>query len=717
MTSIISERQAGFARRLAEWLSACVADDRDRWALWIPVAGGAGVAVYFALQWEPAGWSGGAAAAGAAALAVVLRRRPLAVVMAGLLLAGALGFTAAQLRSAWVAAPVLDRELDFAEVSGRVAEVIAVPDGRRLLLDSLAIEGLPAEATPARIRVKVARGAETLEPGDRVLLLAGLAPPSPPLAPGAFDFQRHAYFERIGGYGYSYGPPREISRAGGGELAVDLQLRIARLRHAITERILTVLPGETGAVAAALMTGSQAAIPEDVMVAMRDSGLAHLLSISGLHVGLLAGIVFIGLRCALALVPAIALRYPIKKWAAVAALGATLFYMLLAGAPVPTQRAFLMTGLMLFAVVVDRNPFNMRMVAWAAAAILLFSPEALVGPSFQMSFAAVAALIAAYEASRTWRNRRPAETGWPLRGLRYAGGLAFTSLIAGAATAPYAIFHFGRMANFGVLANMVAVPLTGLWIMPWAVAAFLLMPLGLERLALVPMGWGVDGVIRIAEVVAAWPGAAALLPTMPLWGLAAVTLGGLWLCFWQRSWRLLGIAPALAGLASVALLTPPDVLVSGDGRLLGVRGADGGLLLSSLRVERFTAEGWLRRTADDAAERWPEEGTSPDGSLACDGLGCIYRTEGHVVALALASAALEEDCQIADVVVSLAPVRRRCPSADTVIDRFDLWRNGAHALWLAPGKVEVLSVGETRGNRPWVIAPPEARRNEVGDGP
>jgi competence protein ComEC len=347
----------------------------------------------------------------------------------------------------------------------------------------------------------------------------------------------------------------------------------------------------------------------------------------------------------------------------------------------------------------------MRMVAWAAVAILLLAPEALVGPSFQMSFAAVVALIAAYEASRDWRNRRRSEMGWPLRGLRYAGGLAFTSLVAGAATTPYAVFHFGRMANYGVLANMLAVPLTGLWIMPWAVAAFLLMPLGLERFALVPMGWGVDGVIRIAGLVAAWPGAAALVPTMPIWGLACVTFGGLWLCFWQRRWRLLGVAPVLAGLASVALLTAPHVLVSGDGRLLAVRGPDGGLLLSSLRVESFTAEGWLRRVADDAAERWPDEGASPDGSLACDGIGCLYRAEGHVVALALQPAALDEDCQIADVVVSLSPLRRPCPSARLVVDRFDLWRNGAHALWLTAEDVEVQSVNRMRGDRPWVMAP------------
>ena len=702
---------ASSLRRLGAWLADAFVTERDRWALWLPVAGGAGVALYFGLAVEPPIWAGGAAAAGALVFGIGLRRRPILALAAMLATAAALGFAAAQLRTAVVAAPMLARELDPVELAGRVIEVEALPDGQRVLLDRLAIERLAPEATPARVRVSIRSGGEDLRPGDRVTLLAGLAPPSPPLAPGAFDFQRHAFFDAIGGYGFSYGAPRGIEPATDLDPLLETRLWFADLRQHVTERVLAVLPGGSGAVAAALMTGSQAAIPEDVIVAMRDSGLAHLLSISGLHVGLVAGIVFIGLRSALALIPPLALRRPIKKWAAAAAIVATLFYTLLAGAPVPTQRAFLMTGLVLLAVLVDRNPFSMRAVAWAAAAILLVAPEALVGPSFQMSFAAVAALIAAYEASRDWRRRRRGEAGWPQWAARYAGGLAFTSLIAGAATAPYAVFHFGRMANYGVIANMAAVPITGLWIMPWAVAAFLLMPFGLESLALVPMGWGVDAVIWVAGLVAGWPGAASLLPVLPLWGLALMTLGGLWLCIWQRNWRLLGAAPIVAGFCSILLLTPPDVLVSGDGKLMGVRDAEGGLLLSTRRAEAFTAEGWLRRVADDAAEPWPDEGASADGRLACDGLGCLYRAEDHLVALVKDVAALEEDCAVADVVVSLVPVRRRCPSAAAVVDRFDLWRNGAHALWLTPDAVEIVSVGETRGTRPWVVGPPEAETN------
>jgi competence protein ComEC len=706
----ISGARAGSALLAFGWLRESFLAERDRWALWLPIAGGVGAALYFGLPVEPAPWLGAVAPGLALGLAVGLRRWPAAVLVGALLTAAAVGFAAAQLRTALVAAPVLERELAPVELSGRAIEVQALPDGRRLLLDRLQVEDLSPEATPARLRIRVASGDEEIRPGDRVTLLAGVAPPSPPFAPGAYDFQRHAFFAGIGGYGFSYGALRAIERGVAADGTLDVVLWFAELRQSLTERILTALPGGTGAVAAALMTGSQSAIPEDVIVAMRDSGLAHLLSISGLHVGLVAGILFVGLRGALALVPALALRHPIKKWAAAAAIVATLLYTLLAGAPVPTQRAFLMTGLVLLAVLLDRSPFSMRAVAWAAAFILLIAPEALTGPSFQMSFAAVVALIAAYEASRDWRRHRRGEAGWPRWVARYAAGLAFTSLIAGVATTPYAVFHFGRMADYGVVANMLAVPLTGIWIMPWAVLAFLLMPFGAEALALVPMGWGVDAVISVARVVAGWPGAAALVPAMPLWGLALITGGGLWICVWQQRWRLLGAAPIVLGVASIWLTAPPDVLVSGDGRLMGVRDGTGGLLLSSARAEAFTAEGWLRRLGDDAAETWPALGSTADGSLSCDMLGCIYRNGGHVVALVKQMAALDEDCRVADVVVSLVPVRRACPSAGTVIDRFDLWREGAHALWLTPETVEVVSVGETRGDRPWVVRPAGVER-------
>jgi len=291
---------------------------------------------------------------------------------------------------------------------------------------------------------------------------AVVTPPPAPAAPGAFDFQRYAFFKRIGGVGFALGPAEIIGRTEAPGLAV----RIDHLRQRLATRIRSQLGGTTGAVAAALMTGDRGAIPETVMTSIRDAGLAHLLAISGLHIGLVAGVVFVSIRAGLALLPAVALRFPIKKWLAAVALLAAFAFALIAGATVPTQRAFLMIGLVLLAVLLDRRALTMRPVAWAAVVILTLQPESLLSAGFQMSFAAVTALVAAYEALREAPFLRPASTLGG-RAARYLVGVALSTLIAGAATAPFAVFHFNRFADYGLAANMLAVPITALWIMPW----------------------------------------------------------------------------------------------------------------------------------------------------------------------------------------------------------------------------------------------------------
>ena len=691
--------------------------ERERWVLWLPVLLGLGIGLYFALSGEPPIWLGLAGIAAALILGRLGRRRTVPLVAALGLGVLALGFAAAQWRTVTVEAPVLDHRLGPTGVAGRVVAVEILPGASRVTLERLRIARLAPARTPERARLRLGGNQPRLVPGDWIRVRAVLSPPPPPpAAPGAFDFQRQSYFRQLGAVGFSLGVAtvEEHHRAEG---LAAFGIALERLRLRISERILAGLDGTPGAIAAALMTGTRGAIPAEGMAAIRDSGLAHLLAISGLHIGLVAGIVFIVLRGALALMPPLALRYPIKKWAAAAALAGALAYALIAGATVPTQRAFLMIGLVLLAILFDRRGLSMRLVAWAAFAILLFRPESLLGASFQMSFAAVTALVAGYEVVRD--RRRLDEAGppsWPRRALLYLGGVALTTLIAGTATAPFAIYHFNRFAVFGLAANLVAVPVTALWIMPWAVAAFLLMPLGLESLALVPMGLGIEVVIRVAETVAAWPGAVTLVPAMPVWGLAALGLGGLWLCLWRRPWRAWGLAGIAAGLVGVAVTAPPDVLVDGGGRLMAVRSASGAFAVSTRRTERFNRGVWLRRVGQDAdAPLWPRQGFSADGRLICDHLGCILRAKGHVVALVSRRQGLAEDCWIADVVVSAVPVRGSCPAAKTLIDRFDLWRQGGHALWLLDnGGVRVESVNQERGQRPWVVRPAPKRQRDGG---
>ncbi|MGD9535792.1 MAG: ComEC/Rec2 family competence protein [Alphaproteobacteria bacterium] len=695
---------------LRDWLSA----ERDRWILWLPVLVGVGVLVYFSLPAEPPYWPGFAAAGGLLFAALVLRRRHfLALALAGLGLV-ALGFGVACLRTGMVAAPVLEARIGPTRVVGTVLEADAVARDQKLVLGDLDIAGLPANAAPERVRVTVrsppADGGE-IKAGARVELRAVLSPPPEPTSPGAWDFGRQAYFERLGGFGFALGGATVVEPAT--ELGMAGALR--RLRETVSRRFIQGLPGENGALAAALLIGDRSAMPESLMEAMRDSGLAHLIAISGLNFSLVASFVFVALRAGLALVPAIALRYPIKKWAAAAALIAAFGYLLLSGVSVPTQRAFLMVALVLVAIMLDRTSLSMRFLMWAALIVLLIAPEAVLGASFQMSFGATMALIAAYEAIRRPLGRLSAHVPLWQRPAVYLLAVAFTSLIGGIATGPFALYHFNRFADYGLVANLAAVPLTGLWVMPWGVVALLLMPFGAEGLALVPMSLGLDGIAATARMVAGWHGAVTLVPAMPPSALALVVAGMLWLCLWRRRARLLGLAPIAAAVVVWAVARPPDLLIDGGARLFAARADDGELWLSSRRTARFVGDSWLRRAGREEAGAWPldavdtaaAEGANEAAAVRdphCDSEACVFTIQGRAVSVVLGRGALLDECGRADVLVALMPLRLRCPAPVLRIDRFDLWRHGTHALWIEPGGVVVETVGQVRGERPW--APP-----------
>lgn len=688
-------------RALPDWGSAQIAAERERWLLWAPVCFGAGIGVYFALSGEPPAMAGIFVFALALAAAWRLRGRLVPALLLLGLVFGAAGFAAAQLRSHMVAAPALTKTYGPASVGGLVTRVEMLPGGPRVTLGQLQMKGLAASRTPEYVRITLRRG-DAVEIGEQIEVFARLSPPMPPSAPGAYDFQRRAWFDRLGATGFALGHVRHLVPAAESRVWSP-GLVLTALRLHMGERIARALPGESGAIAAALMTGDRSAISRQSLDAMRDSGLAHLLAISGLHLGLVAATLFFGLRALLALSEDLTLRRPIKKWAALAALAGSFGYLMLAGATVPTQRAFAMTGLVLLAVMLDRQAISMRLVAWAAVLVLAIAPESLLGASFQMSFAAVVGLVAFYEALRE-----------PARGLRaafgrgmvarlglYAAAVATTTVIASFATGLVALHHFGRIAIYGLPANMLAVPLTALWIMPWAVIAAVLMPLGLEGLPLTMMGWGIDGLLWIAGGISGWPGAVQPVAALPGHGLAVMALGGLWLCLWRRRWRYLGLLGLAAGLAGYWLQEGPDILVSDDGALMAVRMEDGRLSLSESRRGRRIAESWLEQQGQGEALYWPDGGESPDGRLRCDGLGCIYRAGGRSVSLLADGLAQDEDCRIADIVISARPMRRRCTGPELVIDRFDLWRHGATAIWLDGDVPRLRTVAEYQGDRPW----------------
>ncbi len=689
---------------LGAGFAAALLAERDRWALWLPVALASGVGLYFVLPVEPPLWLGLALAVAGLAATAGLHGR-VAGVVATIFLALTLGFALGEMRTRAVSAPMLDRSLGPVGVEGRVVELDHRDGSIRLTLDRLAIPRLAPQRTPERARISLRGARPDIAIGSRVRVTAILRPPPEPAQPGAFDFQRQAFFERLGATGFATGPVRVLRADPPSGPVESVRLWIAEVRKRITERLMAALPGAVGAVAASLVTGEQGPVPASDMQAIRDSGLAHLLSISGLHMSLVVGLVFFVVRGGLALVEPLALRWPTKKIAAVVALIVGFLYLQLSGASPPTQRSFLMVAIVLLAVLIDRQAISMRTIAWAAAAVLVVAPESLVGASFQMSFAAVVALIAVFESTGERLAAMRADSGVIRRGLLHLGGLSLASIVATLATAPFTIFHFNRLPLYSLVANLLAIPVAELWVMPWGMIALLLMPFGVDGWALAPMGWGIEAILWISRWTAALPGAVVMLPEMPLAALLAMAFGGLWLCLWQGRIRWLGIAGFAAGLAIAAVSRPPDFLISADGKLIGARGEDGDLALSRRRAG-FMTDTWLRRQGQDATADWAALWRCGDG-------GCS-RAYGPVeVVLVRTPNERRLACLREGIVVIATLPARYCQAPRLVIDVIDLRADGTHALRFDGNRVEVETVRGSRGQRPWVAGAP-GRGNRAG---
>ena len=691
-------------------LAEAFAAEGDRRILWLPVFFGTGIALYFALTLEPPPWIGNAATIVAAAIAVGLRRRPgwcnaaiaLAFVMAG--------FAVMQEARFEHGTPMLERRIGSVAVTGRVVDIDALDRGWRIIVAPDPLSGLAADAQPRRLRIHIGPTSDALQPGDRVSLRGRLYPVPAQVLPGGRDLQRELYFEGIGGVGYSFGGARRIAtaaEAGGDQSSGGWREWLLRLRARMTARIHAALPGSTGGVASAVITGKRGAMAESVKEAFRQSGLSHLLAIAGLHLGLVGGFVFFAVRGVLALIPFLALRYPIKKIAAVVTLVVLFCYLMISGAAIPTERAFVMNGIVFAAIVIDRLRLSMRICALAAFVVLLLDPASLIGVSFQMSFGAVVALIAVYETWGTQLGRLFYGGSFARKVLGYGGAIAATTLIATIGTEPFAIYHFHRIVLYSPLANVLAVPISATWTLPWGVVACLLMPFGLEKLALVPMGWGIDATIAIAQWVAALPANVWSVPRLPTFGVVLVALGGSWLCLWQGRWRRWGALGIAAGMATMLFTRPPDIILANFGRLLAVRAPHGDYFVADT-AERLSRSFLINETGARLLP-WPTSG-SATGALDCAGPGrCFYDADGKRVALVTGAAGLPVPCRTADAIVAQIPAGFRCRGRIPVADRIDDWRQGAIALWLDAGGVTVEGANESRGDRPWVPHPVSAR--------
>ncbi|MER2520671.1 MAG: ComEC/Rec2 family competence protein [Bdellovibrionales bacterium] len=696
------------------------AAERERWFLWVPAGVAAGIAVYFALPFEPSGYF--LCAAPALAAGLWLARNHLgSFVLCLAALALALGFNAAQLETRMVAAPMLDRMIGPAPIEGRLVTTEAMPEGARLTLKNPVIPRLSDEKTPAfvRIRMKGLAFNDAPPPGALIRAMAQIGPLSEPVAPNAYDFRRQSFFRNLGGTGWSHSAIEILDPSPPATPWERFLLMFERARRLVTLHVHAHLSGDKAAMTAALLNGLQSGISKNALEAMRVSGLSHLLSISGVHVSMMGLLIYVPLRLLMALIPWVALNLPARKIAAVGAIVATILYTFLVGPQAPTLRSALSTGLVMFAILVDRRAMSMRLVTLAAAAVMLIQPDGVMGPSFQMSFAAVLAMVAAFEkpfdealarghlfVSSAPENPEssdellPSSTRRPWLKIipQHLRDVILTSLVATAATTPFTIFHFQTFSFYGVIANMIAIPLTSFWIMPCILLTYLTAPFGLDRLFIVGAGWGVDGIISIARFVAEWPFAQLHMPAMPAWSFVAIILGGVWLCLWRRRWRWLGLAPILIG-AMYPLVTPlPDLLVAPDGKQWAARVEDGRLAVANLDREAFTVTQWQQRLGNPETLDIHDLPAS-EHALRCDEAGCALRRAGVTVALPILEPAALEDCELADLVI--APFDIRDCAGKRVIDWSAFRAHGAYALYVERGALRLEASRLGRGARPW----------------
>ena len=680
----------GFYKRVLDFLRFEMEAQRDVFFLWWPVFFGIGIGVYFGLRFEPPMFLTVLLSLVSLSLLILVWRH---MVWRGVVFIFCLcvfGFLMAQFHTMRVATPMLVKKTRSVEIIGTIEslEVLEEGSGSRMILTDLAVEGLTPNDTPHKVRLRV-RKDEGLLVGQRVQALGQLIPPSGPILPGGFDFQRYMFFKRIGAVGFVYYSPEILAEAPG-------VLSAERWREIIAVRAKAVLGDRVGSVTTALLTAERSSIEEKDTIAMRESGLAHILAISGLHVGLFAGVIFFIVRFVLVLIPGLALHYPIKKYAAVLAFCAACFYGFLAGFPVSTQRALIMIGIVFLAIVMDRSPFSLRLVAFAALVVLIINPAVLVGASFQLSFAAVAALIVVYEWLRPYWTVWYSQSSFVKKIALYFLGVCFTTLIASTATAPLALYHFQQVSMLGNVANLIAVPMMAFVIMPFSVMALFAMPFGLEFWPLQVMGWGVGHVLSVAHYFSDFPGAVLRVPIFRLTSLVCLVFAFFCATLLHGRLRLVAILFLLAGGWSLAKHKLPDIVVAKSFDLLMVRGEDGRLYTSSKRKEKFVAENWQKAYGVEVGSvyTFPYEGQND--VMSCDPQACRMEIKGQKISYVRDLNALYEECHWSSLVI-VSDFVRGAPC--WVLNKGSGYWNGAHAVYLDDMRVQ--NTKEQRGLRPW----------------
>ena len=657
---------------------------------WSAIGLGTGVAIFFVRKSEPtildlSIWVGGLIGLLIFTRFISSEIRP----FVWLIFCVLVGLTLASLRAQTVAEPVLGFRY-YGPIEGRVVAIDKSNSQKtRLTLDQVRLDRVPPARTPYRVRVSLHGDQPFLDPkpGMKVALTGHLSPPSGPVEPGGFDFQRKAWFEKLGAVGYTRSPALRLEPA----KLDSVSLRLYKFRKSLANGIKGRMSGIEGPFAAAIITGDRTDLDDEALANLRGSNLAHLLAISGLHMGLLTGAVLALMRIILACMPVTVSRVSPKKISAVVALVAASLYLGISGASIATQRAFIMACVMLLAICLDRRALTLRAVTVAALIVLVIRPESLVGPGFQMSFAATVALVAVFAALRE------AEILYRFPGWARAGAmLVLSSGVAGLATAPYGAAHFNQIAHYGLIANLISVPVMGTVVMPGAILAAILWPIGLEGIGLEIMRLGLAWILGVADFIASQSGAIRLVVRPEATVLPMITIGGAFFCLWQGRYRLIGLAPVGIAMIIWGQTERPPVLISESGLLIGTMTPEG-RAMNKPKGDGFTADNWLENDGDPvdqetAAGRINQERSS--GQLELGAALIRYNTSKK-----LSADDMRQLCRGADLLI--LPATKEKPDCRSLTSR-DLRKTGSLAVWPDGDGLRLDTTNARRGARIWV---------------
>lgn len=702
------------------WEKALALFPRDRWILWLPAAMGLGIWLYFSLPSEPSrAWHGVVVAL---LLAVIFINRPALRLVLVACLTASIGFSVSMWRVDRLEHVRLTKETEALWIYANVETTQPTEKGRRVVLSDIWGRDWGDQAKPELIQVSFRDTSVPLHPGDRISFKAKLYPPPAPAYPEGFDFSRNSWFKRIGAVGFSFTKPKIYNTAENAKYP-QWRWQWQGVRQRIAEQLHTIIPGAYGGIAIALLTGERGYIPEDVAETLRIAGLAHILAISGLHIGMICAIVFYMIIKLLSVIHRISLYYNTRKIAAVISLMAGAVYLLLSGFPVSAIRAFVMVSFFLLAVLVERVKTPMRVLAWAAIVILLVTPEALLSAGFQLSFAATAGIIAWVEMQQ-WQEKERIPLGFFAKLMRGAKGVILTSLIAGLATAPFTVTHFQQASVFGIISNLVAIPLMGFWVMPLGLISLILLSLGVSpEISFIPMGWGIEVIALVAGWVSSLPFSQMHAFPLTSWGMWFVAAGGLWLVIWTTPVRWLGVTLWITGLSSSLFYTMPDMLISKS--RIALNTYDNNMIIIGNTRKNFELKLWMDAYQVERIHKAKEV-----EEVECQQGFCSYDerdrhwllVENNTSPAELDTSHCRDDYNLilartksltycADVLKSVIPAQAGIhnhvlwnneKSSLVILTDEMLTANGNHALWWeGEGRYRLETVRDWQGSRPW----------------